>query len=148
MLDPSKVLAKIGEVLDQFQSPIGRNLRYLSKNGVLKIFERVNTPGQFSTSWFIKSGKLIRNFSRQKPLKIENLRFSISLNSKLTNGKSKLYYNSVIMAKFTLFYSKTQYTFWNFSRPYPYSRRYYYCFIHIIPPVPLFQTVCLFWTLE
>ena len=42
---------KTGEVLNQFQSPIGRNLRYLSKNGVLKIFERVNTPGQFSTSW-------------------------------------------------------------------------------------------------
>ena len=26
-------------------------MRYLQKNGVLKIFERVNRPGQFSGSW-------------------------------------------------------------------------------------------------
>ena len=34
------------------------------------------------------------------------------------------------------------------SHPYAYSRPYAYCFLTIFPPVPLFQTVRLFWTLE
>ena len=35
----------------------GRNLRYLQKNDVLKIFERVNCPGQFSGSWIIEQAR-------------------------------------------------------------------------------------------
>ena len=35
-----------------------------------------------------------------------------------------------------------------FSHPYAYCRPYYYCFGQIIPPVPLFQTIHLFRTLE
>ena len=42
---------KTGGVLDHIQLPYGRNLRYLQKNGVLKILEQVNCPGQFSGSW-------------------------------------------------------------------------------------------------
>ena len=42
---------KTGEVLDHIQLPHGRILRYLLKNGVLKIFEQGNCPRQFSGSW-------------------------------------------------------------------------------------------------
>ena len=41
---------KTGEFLDHIQLPYVRNLRYLLKNGVFNIFERVNCPGQFSGS--------------------------------------------------------------------------------------------------
>ena len=37
-----------GEVLDPFELPTGRNLKYLQKNGVLEFLEQVICPGSSS----------------------------------------------------------------------------------------------------
>ena len=44
---------KVGEVLDPFEYPHGRNFKYLQKNGVLKFFERVLRPGTSRCPWLI-----------------------------------------------------------------------------------------------